>query len=111
MTVKPETTSQVDQYEDQLLEIVRKLPDERIQQLVDFARFLEFQMRGAYNESLIEAAEGAEDARADEEWDALLARADAKRLLRDMANEAHENYVTGRTTGITVNDEGQLEPE
>ena len=109
--MRAETTSEVDQYEGQLLEIVHKLPDERIRQLVDFARFLEFQVSEASEDRLIEETESDQDIRASEEWDKLLARPDARRLLREMAHEARENYVSGRTTGITVTDDGQLGPE
>lgn len=84
---------QVDEYEDQLLEIMRKLPDERVRQLVDFARFLEFQMSEAYEDWLIEETESEEARRADEEWDALLARPESQRLLSEMAREARENYL------------------
>ncbi|RPI53823.1 MAG: hypothetical protein EHM56_06855 [Chloroflexi bacterium] len=46
-----------------------------------------------------------------EEWDALLARPDAQRLLAEMAREAREDYAAGRTTGIAAADDGGLEPE
>jgi len=93
---------------------VRRLPPERVSQLVDFARFLEFQTTERYDDWLDEQeTEIKEDMRAGEEkWDKLLAKPEAKRVMREMAREAGEDYRAGRTTelvGATVSSMGQHE--
>ena len=87
----------IDEYEDKLVGIVRRLPPERVIQLVDFARFLE-----AESEEEIEASQA--------NWDKLLAKPEAKRKLRDMAREALDDYHAGRTTDINVTEDGRLAP-
>ena len=104
-------TSQIDEYEEKLVGIMRKLPPERVLQLVDFARFLEAQTTERYDDWLAEETESEEDIRASEErWDELLARPEAKRVMREMAREAIEDYRAGRTTDMTVTEDGRLAP-
>ena len=64
-----QTTGQPSVYEQTVLTIMRRLPPERVLQLVDFARFLEFQ-----------------------------AAPEAKRVVREIAREAREDYRAGQTT-------------
>lgn len=46
----------------------------------------------------------------DAQWEALLAQGKAKRLLREMAQDAREEYASGNTTAISVTDDGYLKP-
>jgi hypothetical protein len=87
----------IDEYEDKLVGIVRRLPPERVIQLVDFARFLE-----AESEEEIEASQA--------NWDKVLVKPEAKRKLRDMAREALDDYHTGQATDINVTEDGRLAP-
>ena len=99
-------------YERTLLGIVHRLPPERIFQLVDFARFLEFQTTKSYDDGLNEeGTETEEEIRASEaKWDQLFAKPKAKRVMREMAREALEDYRAGRTTEITITEDGRLAP-
>lgn len=45
-------TSQPIVYEQQLIRIIRRLPTDRISQVIDFAKFLEFQIKNV-SDSLI----------------------------------------------------------
>jgi len=94
-------------YEKTLLDIVRVLPVDRAEQLVDFARFLEAQ-------NLAEAlslGENAADVEADNaRWDALLATDEAQSLLDKLAQEALAERRAGRTKPMTFNDDGQIAP-
>ena len=74
-------------YERTLLGIVHRLPPERIFQLVDFARFLEFQTIRSDDVGLNEEeTETEEEIRASEaKWDQLFAKPKAKRVMREMA--------------------------
>jgi hypothetical protein len=51
------------------------------------------------------------DSAREEKWDELLARREANRLLREMAREALEDYLAGRTTGIAITREELLAPD
>jgi chemotaxis regulatin CheY-phosphate phosphatase CheZ len=95
--MKENLAVKIGEYEARLVGIVRRLPPERVMQLVDFARFLE-----------AESEEGAEAVQA--EWDDLLARPEAKRKLRDMAREAVDDYRAGQVTDIEVTEDGRLAP-
>ena len=76
---------------------MRRLPPERVIQLVDFARFLE--------------AESEEEiAASDSNWDAVLTKPKAKRKLRDMAREALDDYRAGQATDIEIAEDGRLAP-
>jgi hypothetical protein len=46
----------------------------------------------------------------DEKWEQLLAEPEAKCVMRDMTREALEDYRAGRTTDITITEDGQLAP-
>jgi len=87
----------IDEYEDRLVGIVRRLPPERVIQLVDFARFLE-----AESEEEFAASESS--------WDEVLIKPEAKRKLRDMAREALDDYRTGQATDIEIAEDGRLAP-
>ena len=93
-------------HEQTVVSIMRKLPPERILELVDFARFLALQSAKREEETETEEKIRASE----EEWDQLLAQPEAKRVLREMAREAREDYHAGRTTGITTTEEGRLAP-
>lgn len=104
--------SQPSTYERTVIKIMRKLPPERVTQLVDFARFLEFQTTEQYDEWLdTEEVETEEAVIASEAvWDELLTRPDAKRMLRELAHEALQDYETGHTTEIAITEDGRLKP-
>ena len=78
-----------------LINIVRVLPPNRVEQLVDFARFLEAQVFGqefTREEDLVTT--DADDAR----WDALLATDEGQTLLDRLAGEALAEHQAGKTT-------------
>ncbi len=110
--IEMQTTTQPSAYEQTVVNIMRKLPPERILELVDFARFLEIQSAKSTDEHLDEEeTETEEEIRASEEgWDHLLAQPNAKHVLRDMARQAREDYHAGRTTDITTTEDGRLAP-
>jgi hypothetical protein len=95
--MKSDLALKVDEYEERLLGIVRRLPLERVIQLVDFARFLEIE-----SEEEIAASES--------DWDELLTQPGAKRKLREMAHEALDDYHAGQATDIEVMEDGRLGP-
>lgn len=99
--------------EKELIQVIRTLPPERVAQLVDFAQFLAFQTQAAQPSNGRDEDEETQDEalRTDEErWDRLLARPEAKALLRKMAQEALEEHRTGQTVDITITEDGRLAP-
>jgi len=108
-----QTVFQSSAYEQTVINIIRKLPPERVLQLVDFARFLEFQIVQKSCDDWLdeEETETEEGIRASEEkWDELFAKPEAKRVMREMAHEALEDYRAGRTTDIAITKDGRLAP-
>jgi hypothetical protein len=46
----------------------------------------------------------------EKQWDELLARPESKRIMREMAREALEDYRDKRTTDIAATKDGRLAP-
>lgn len=103
---KERTDSQSSAYEQTVVNIIRRLPPERVAQLVNFAHFLELQTTQRYKEWLEE--EGIEAG--EEKWDRLFAEPEARRIMREMAREAREEYRAGRTTDMETTEDGRLAP-
>ncbi len=94
--------------EEAVINIMRRLPPERVSELVDFARFLEFRATERYEDWVEIQSEQA--ASAEQRWDELFARPEAKQLMRQMAREAQADYQAGRTTEIVEAEDGRLAP-
>ncbi|MCZ7667615.1 MAG: hypothetical protein M5U34_10560 [Chloroflexi bacterium] len=72
-------------HEQTLIKIARALPGNRVEQLVDFARFLEAQN---LSEALLQGESIAEIEADNARWDALLETDEAQALLEKLADEA-----------------------
>ena len=103
-------TSQPTVYEQQLIRIIRRLPDDRISQVVDFAKFLEFEIRDVSNNLINQNETEEEIAQENNQWDTLLARDDAQRLLEKMADEALSEINAGHAKPMIFTQNGQIEP-
>lgn len=103
---------QASAHEQTIVSIMRNLPPERISELVDFARFLELQGTERHGELPDEEVTETEEeiCASEERWGRLLGQPEAKRVLREMAREAREDFSAGRTTGIAITDDGRLAP-
>ena len=111
--MKMQTAFQISVYEQTVINIIRNLPPERILQLIDFARFLEFQSVHKNGDDPLdkEETETEEEIRTSEEkWDELFDKPEAKRAMREMAHEALEDYRAGRTTDLAITKDGRLAP-
>ncbi len=97
--------------EQTVLRIMRKLTPERVAALVDFARFLEYRAaEGVGDWPEADSATTLQAADADARWDELLARPEARQLMRQMAREAREDFYAGSTTEIVDTEDGRLAP-
>ena len=97
--------------EQTVIQIMRKLSPERVSELIDFARFLEFQATERYQDWVkTEAVRDDQAGAGDQRWEEILAQPEAKRLMRQMAREAREDYRAGRTTEMVETDDGRLAP-
>lgn len=94
-------------YERILIDTVRALPPERVEQLVDFARFLEAQILA---EELVQEENAAAIEADNARWDTLLATDEAQTLLENLANEALAEYRAGKTKPMTFDEEGRIAP-
>ena len=94
-------------YEQILINTVRILPPNRVEQLVDFARFLEAQ---SLTEELAQEEDIAEVEADNAQWDALLATDKAQVLLEKLADEALEEHRAAKTKAMTFDDEGRIVP-
>ena len=94
-------------HERTLIKIARVLPPNRVEQLVDFARFLETQ---SLSEELIQK-EGLTEIEADNaRWEKLLATEDAQSLLEELADEALAEHQAGKTKPMAFDDKGKIVP-
>ena len=98
---KRNMTVQTEEYEKVLLQIVRRLPPERVSEVLDFAQFLEIQTAKASEE---DQAYTEDDAR----WDALLATEESQRLLEKLADEALAEIEAGQASPMVFNEEGEI---
>lgn len=100
-------TSALYDQEQTLLHIVRLLPSNRVEQLVDFARFLETQVPSKNVVSEEDPDEiDADNAR----WDALLATDEAQDLLEKLASEALAEHREGKTRPMAFAADGRVFP-
>ncbi len=106
--METQTTYRSASSEQTVVQIMRKLPAERVSELVDFARFLEFRVTERYEDWAETQSE--QTASAEQRWNELLARPDAKQMMRQMAREAQADYQAGRTTEIAETEDGRLMP-
>lgn len=94
-------------HEQTLIKIARILPHNRVEQLVDFARFLEAQI---LSEELFQGERVAEVEADNARWDTLLETDEAQALLEKLADEALREHRVGKARPMTFNDEGRIMP-
>lgn len=92
------------EYEQLLVEIVHKLPVERVAQVVDFARFIETQIDEELEEEETEEEIAASEAR----WDAIVARPEVQAKLLEMAEEAEAEDDAGLTYDLEFDEQGNF---
>ncbi len=97
--------------EKRLFEIVRRLPPERIAEIIDFAQFLESRLEAAEKEQLDQGESQEEIAAENAEWDALLATEESQRLLEKLAGEAEAEIKAGHARPIVFTEDGEIAPE
>jgi hypothetical protein len=106
-----QTDLQTMAYEQRLIKIVRKLPPERVLEVIDFARFLEFQTTSAHGEPVLDEDEGDEEiALENARWDALLATDESQRMLEKMADEAWAEIQAGHARPMAFAEDGEIVP-
>jgi len=97
------------EYEQKLIGIIRRLPPERVSQVIDFAQFLELQITKAYDEILDDVNE-EEIAAENAQWDVLLATDESQRLLEKMADEALAEIQVGKARPMVFTENGEIAP-
>ena len=107
--METQTISKHLEYEQKLIGIIRKLPLERVSQVIDFAQFLEFQITKAHEEIPDDVNE-EEIAAENAQWDALLATDESQRLLEKMADEAVAEIQAGKARPMVFTEDGEIAP-
>ena len=94
-------TVQTEEYERALIQIIRRLPSERVSGVLDFAQFLELQT--------VKVGTGDQDYTEDDARpDALLATEESQRLLEKMADEALSEIEAGQARPLTLEHDDML---
>ena len=108
--METQTVSKPVTSEQKLIGIIRRLPPERVSQVIDFAQFLEFQTtrtdEGVLDEEMSEEEISAENAR----WDALLATDASQHLLEKMADAALAEIQAGHARPMVFTEDGEIAP-
>ncbi len=91
-----------------MIDIVRVLPLNQVEQLVDFANFLKAQF---LTEQLLEEETSVEIEADNAQWDALLATNESQTLLEQLAAEALTEHRADKTKPIAFNEDGRIVPE
>lgn len=100
-------TTMYQDHERTLIEISRALPPHRMEQLVDFARFLEAQI---LSEELLQEESMAEVEADNVKWDAILATDEGQALLEKLADEALAEHRAGKTMPMGFDSEERIVP-
>ncbi len=93
--------------ERQLIKIIRRLPVERVSEVIDFAKFLELQQT-KIREQRPPFVNNELPTEGDKKWDALLASDEAQQLLKTMADEASNEILAGNAKPMIFTGSGQL---
>lgn len=101
-----ETVINQDQ-EQILIKIMRVLPPPRVDELLDFARFLESQI---LTEKLTQGENLSALEADNDRWDTLLATEKSQELLECLAKEALNEHRLGKTKPMKFNDKGRMIP-
>ncbi len=107
--METQTVSKHVKYEQKLIGIIRRLPPERVSQVIDFAQFLEFQITKTYEE-IIDDVNEEEIVAENTQWDALLATDKSQRLLEKMADEALVEIQAGKARPMVFTEDGEIAP-
>ncbi|HAS50651.1 MAG TPA: hypothetical protein DCS21_02440 [Gammaproteobacteria bacterium] len=96
----------INQNQEQILiRIMRTLPVSRVDELLDFARFLESQI---LTEKLAQG-EGLTEIEADNDrWDKLLTTDESQKILERLAEEALNEHRSGKTKPMRLSDKGRM---
>ena len=98
-------------YERKILAIVRRLPPERGQQLLAFARFLAFETFQPTELDFLDELELEEpESEADRCWDELLDSEKGQLALEQLADQALAEIRAGKATPLVFTADGEIAP-
>lgn len=93
--------------EQTLLKIMRNLTPPKVEELLDFARFLEARI---LSERLTQEENISEIEADNDQWDTLLATDESQALLERLAQEALAEHRLAKTKPMLFSDEGRIMP-
>jgi hypothetical protein len=107
--MKTQKTYQPSAEEQTIIDIMKRLSPSRSSELLDFTEFLtRREVKDNLNPPDHQSLTEAEVSVNEKKWDKLFAKTEAKGVMREMAEEAGEDYRKGRTTEISVTKDGRL---
>ena len=93
--------------EQKVITIIRKLPPDRITQLLDFALFLEFQMNNSHLQT--NEIEDVDVVASDnDKWDKLISSSESQILLEKMADSAMADIKANLSRPMAFSNEGKI---
>lgn len=101
--------AQIDELEETIIGILHSLSVDKAKQVLDFARFLQWQDSKQWDTLTLHEDETEEEVQADiERWDRAFATSHDK--LKKLADEAREDIRAGRTADMVFTKDGRLAP-
>jgi hypothetical protein len=111
MSAKAKITNYTqDNYTQDIVLIVKRLPEEQLAHLLNYARFLDSQTVNTPKEWLVDATDESEEEiiASERKWDELFLRPDAQQLMEQMALEALAEAETNQTVALRFDRRGEL---
>lgn len=93
--------------EKTLIKIIRNLPPSRVDELLDFARFLESKF---LTEKLAQGEDIDEIEANNDRWDALLVTDNSQKMLEILAEEALNEHRLSKTKPMRFSNKGRIIP-
>jgi len=110
--MEKQDTDQLTNYERKLVALMRRLPPERGQQILDFARFIAYETFKPKDNQVLEdvtllAEEYTEN---DRRWEALFASEESQNALDKLADEALADIRAGKARAMIFTPTGEISP-
>ena len=109
--MEKQDTDQLTNYERKLVALMRKLPPERGQQILDFARFIVYETFKTKDDQVLEdVALEEEYTENDQRWEALFASEESQNALDKLADEALADIRAGKASAMIFTPTGEISP-
>ena len=110
--MEKQDTDQLTNYERKLVALMRKLPPERGQQILDFGRFIVYETFKTKDDQVLEdvALLAEEYTENDRRWEDLFASEESQNALDKLADEALADIRAGKASAMIFTPTGEISP-